>query len=105
MGNDVLVEFIFEEWRRRKLRGQEQERRLLHLPLVLPGPLSLQTLEPVNVRGDDLLGVDPHAAEEVLVDDGGLLLLGSAQREVEAVEEPGEEGPGVALLRDLELLL
>ena len=77
----------------------------LHTPLVLATPLCFKPPEAVDVCGDDLLGVDPHTTEEVLVNHRGLLLLGSSQRQVETVEEPGEELPGVPLLCDLELLL
>ena len=40
-----------------------------------------------------------------LVYDAGLGLLAAAEREVEGVEQPLEELDGVALVRDLELLL
>ena len=75
MRDDVLMDLIFEERRGREFSGEEQERRLLLPPLELPGLLRLQPLEPVQVRGDDLLGVDLHGAQEVLVDDGGFLFL------------------------------
>ena len=99
------MDFVLKERRRRELSGEEQEGRLLDTPLVLPAPLRLEPLEPVDVRGDDLLGVDPHAAEEVFVDHRGLLLLGSPEREVEAVEEPWQERARVPLFCDLKLFL
>ena len=99
------MNLIFEERRWWQLGGEEEEGRFLLLPLVLPGLLRLNPLEAVQVRRDDLLGVDLHGAEEVFVDDGGFLFLSTAERHVERVEEPGQEHPRVSLLRDLELLL
>ena len=72
------MDLVLEERRRRELCGQEEEGRLLDTPLVLPAPLRLQPLEPVDVCGDDLPGVDSHASEEVLVDHRGLFLLGAS---------------------------
>ena len=72
------MDLVLEERRRRQLSCQEEEGRLLHAPLEFPAPLRLQPLEPVDVCGDDLPGVDPHAAEEVLVDHRGLFLLGAS---------------------------
>ena len=40
-----------------------------------------------------------------LVYDARICLLGAAEGEVEGVQQPREEGHGVALLRDLKLLL
>ena len=99
------MDLIFKERRGRQLRGEEQEGRLLLSPLELPGLLGLQPLEVVQVGGDDLLGVDLHGAQEVFVDDGGFLFLGSPEGHMERVEEPGEEHSRVALLGDQEFLL
>ena len=63
------MDLIFEEGRGGQLRSEEQEGRLLLSPLELSRLLRLQPLESVQVRGDDLLGVDLHGAQEVLVDD------------------------------------
>ena len=78
LGDDILVDLVLEERRGRQLSGQEEEGRLLDTPLILPAPLRLESLEPVDVCGDDLPCVDPHAAEEILVDHRGLFLLGAA---------------------------
>ena len=69
------MDLVFEQRRGGELCSQEQEGRLLFSPLELPGLLRLQPLESVQVRRNDLLGVDLHGAQEVLVDDRGLLLL------------------------------
>ena len=76
--DDILMDLVFEERWRRELCRQEEEGRLLDTPLVLPAPFRLEPLEPVDVCWDDLPGVDPHAAEEVLVDHRGLFLLGAS---------------------------
>ena len=78
LGDDILMDLVFEERRRRELCRQEEEGRLLDTPLVLPAPFRLQPLEPVDVCWDDLSGVNPHAAQEVLVDHRGLFLLGAS---------------------------
>ncbi len=49
--------------------------------------------------------MDSHLAAKRLVDDGRVVLLGASKRQVQRVEQPRQELHGVALLRDLELLL
>ena len=62
---------ILEEGRGRQLRGEVEEGRVLHLPLVLVGGdrspvLGLLGLPPLLVRRRDLLRVDSHLSTKCL---------------------------------------
>ena len=85
------MELILEQRWRRQFGCQEQERRLLHLPLILSRLLGLKLPKPVQISGEDLLGVNLHGTKKVLVDNRRGTFLGSSQRQVERVEEPWQE--------------
>ena len=59
-----------------------------NLPVVLARLFRLLKFEGPGIRGQHPLAVDLHGAEEVLVNDRGVALLGPAQGQVERVEEP-----------------
>jgi hypothetical protein len=52
-----------------------------YLPLILPGAQELGPLCRVDVRREDLLGVNPHGAHKLLVYNRGLFLLRTSCKE------------------------